>query len=61
MSKGRYSYWVGSNASYKLMSIAQYLTDFEGYSAKVFNIEYPALEGKVYSQLARISIKHEGE
>lgn len=61
MSKGRYSYWLGSNAPYKLLSIAQYLTDYEGYTIKNIPIEYPALENATYSQLARIKISHEGE
>lgn len=61
MSKGRYCYWLGSNVPYKLVSIGQYLTDYEGYTAKNLPIQYPALEGSTYNQLARIKISHEGE
>lgn len=43
MSKGRYCYWLGSNAPYKLVSIGQYLTDYEGFTSKNFSVEYPAL------------------
>lgn len=34
LSKGRYAYWISSSSPYKMLSIADYLTEYEGYSSK---------------------------
>lgn len=34
MSKGNYNYNISSDSPFKLLSIADYLTEFEGYSKK---------------------------
>lgn len=34
MSRGNYNYWLSCDSPFKLMSIADYLTEFEGYSKK---------------------------
>ena len=61
MSKGRYNYWISSNCPYKMVSVADYLTEYEAYTSKNFTVEYPPLEENCYQSLCRIKLKHEGE
>ena len=61
MSKGRYAYWISSSSPYKMLSIADYLTEYEAYTPKTFAVEYPPLEENCYQTLSKIKIKHEGE
>ncbi len=57
MCKSNCCYWVSSNAKFKLMSISEYLEEFEGYKKKTIPIEYPAIEAKAYLPIARFAIK----
>lgn len=61
ISRGKYTYWISSDSKYKLVSMADYLTEYEAYSPKNFTIEYPALDKKSFTVLTRIKIKHEGD
>ena len=61
MSKGRYAYWISASSPYKMLSIADYLTEYESYASKSFTVEYPALEENSYLPLCRIKIRHEGD
>ena len=61
MSKGRYAYWISSDSPYKMLSIADYLTEYESYSSKTFTVDYAPMEENCYQTLCRIKISHEGE
>ena len=61
MSKGRYAYWISSDSPYKMLSIADYLTEYESYSSKIFTVDYAPMEENCYQTLCRIKISHEGE
>ena len=43
MCKSNFCYWVSSKAKFKLMSISDYLEEFEGYKKKIITIDYPAI------------------
>ena len=58
-SKGNYGYWVSADSPFKLLSIADYLTEFEGYSSKSVACEYPAIQGGSYFPLLRLKIQQE--
>lgn len=34
MSRGNYNYWISADSPFKLLSIADYLTEYEGYTKK---------------------------
>lgn len=41
--------------------MADYLTQFEGYSPKTFNFEFPPIDKGTILTIAKLKIKHEGE
>lgn len=43
-----YTIWLSCLNSFKVMSISDYLTKYEGFTSKCFNIEYPALDKERY-------------
>lgn len=57
LSKGNYSYWIASNSPCKLISIADYLIEYEGYTQKVLTTEYLPIESNCYCPLAKFRIK----
>jgi hypothetical protein len=54
VSKGGYCYWISSNAKFRLASVASYLTDFEGYTGKSVQCDYPAVEAEKYNMYFRL-------
>lgn len=61
MSKGNYTYWISSDSPFKLLSIADYLCEFEGYQKKNITFEYPAIENSTYYPLAKFKLSYQGE
>jgi hypothetical protein len=55
------AYWIACDTKYKLMSTAEYLTEFEGYSLKNFVMEHSGIEKGVYSVVGRVRVRCEGE
>lgn len=60
MSRGNYNYWISCDSPFKLISISDYLTDYEGYTKKNITFEYPAIEARTYFPLIRLKLKQEG-
>lgn len=54
VSPGGYCYWLASNAKFRLTSVANYLTDFEGYNSKTVPCDYPAVEADKYQLYFRL-------
>lgn len=61
MSRGNANFWISADSPFRMMSIADYLTEYEGYSKKNLTIEYPPIESKTYYPLARLRLRQEGE
>ena len=61
MSKGNYNYWISSDNTFKLVSIADYLCEFENYQKKNITFEYQAIEGKTYFPLSKLKLSQTGE
>lgn len=61
MAKGSYLYYLSCAVPIKLISIADYLTEYEGYHKKQIPIEYPSMESKGNFVIGRIRIRNEGE
>lgn len=61
MSKGNYNYWISSDSAYKLLSISDYLSEYEGYTKKSITFEYPPIEANTYFPLIRLKLKQEGD
>jgi hypothetical protein len=52
-----YTLWTTSTNSVKMMSIYDYLSEFEGYKGKSFSIDYPSLLGKKYFTFFRFKVQ----
>ncbi|EGR31119.1 hypothetical protein IMG5_117620 [Ichthyophthirius multifiliis] len=52
-----YSLSISSNNNFRTCSIANYLTEYEGYQLKSFNIDYNAFEQNKYNMLFRFRIQ----
>jgi hypothetical protein len=61
MSKGNYAYWISADSPFKLLSIADYLCEFEGYSKKNITFECPPIEGSIYFPLLKLKLSQTGE
>lgn len=61
MSRGNAHFWISADSPFKLMSIADYLTEFEGYTRKSLTFEYPPIEARTFFPLARLRLRQEGE
>lgn len=43
MSKGNFTYWISSDSTFKMQSIAEYLCEYEGYNKKNITFDYAAV------------------
>ena len=61
MSRGNTNFWISSDSPFKMLSIAEYLSEYEGYNKKNVSFEYPPIEAKTYFPLARLRLRQETE
>jgi hypothetical protein len=61
MSKGNYNYWISSDNPFKLVSISDYLCEFENYQKKNITFEYPPIEARTYFPLSKLKLSQNGE
>lgn len=44
-----------------MLSISEYLSEYEGYNKKNLTFEYPPIEAKTYFPLIRLKLRQDGE
>ena len=57
MSRGNTNFWISSDSPFKMLSIAEYLSEYEGYNKKNISFEYPPIEAKTYFPLVRLRLR----
>jgi hypothetical protein len=57
MSRGNVNFWISCDSPFKLMSIADYLSEYEGYTKKTVTFEYTPIEAKTYFPIARLRLR----
>jgi hypothetical protein len=61
MSRGNVNFWISADSPFKMLSIADYLTEYEGYNKKSVAFEYPPIEARTYFPLVRLRLRQETE
>ena len=56
-AKSNYLYWISSSNKFKLLSISDYLTEYENYGKKNISIEYPPMEAGIYNNLVKLKVQ----
>lgn len=61
MSRGNVNFWISGDSPFKMLSIAEYLSEYEGYNKKNLTFEYPPIEAKTYFPVFRLRLRQDGE